>query len=108
MRSILSITSSQLATSKDFLAVLSDLGAHNPPPLPTVSAELFDTARTHTSWCGYPRDALEDKPENLGNDYERLEFLGDTILSTAATLLIWKHYPCLTEGAMTVRSPLSH
>lgn len=39
--------------------------------------------------------------KNLSYSYERLEFLGDAILSAHMSEFIWVHFPNMTEGEMT-------
>ncbi|CDZ96934.1 ribonuclease iii [Phaffia rhodozyma] len=99
---VLNLTSLELTQKKPFMDALRSISAESLPRLPTCSPALFDTARTHTSFYGYPKRPVEDEPEYSGTDYERLEFLGDGILSTAITIMIWDHYPHLRAGAMTL------
>ena len=52
---------------------------------------LAKTALTHSSY------ANEHKTES----YERLEFLGDSILSVAVSEYLYKSYPEMPEGVLT-------
>lgn len=55
--------------------------------------ELFLTALTHRSYAA----------ENPGVDhYERLEFLGDSVLELGVTRLVFESFPDLREGELTV------
>ena len=56
-----------------------------------INPDLYDQALTHRSWCH----------EHGGQDYERLEFLGDTILQYVVTDWIFRNYPDLAEGQLT-------
>jgi ribonuclease-3 len=56
---------------------------------------LLERALTHTSW-------LQDHPEDQGNN-QRLEFLGDSVLSLILTQALYGLYPEGTEGELTVR-----
>jgi len=52
---------------------------------------LFDLALSHRSWCA----------ENAGHDSnERLEFLGDAVLSIVVTEHLYAAYPDLPEGEL--------
>jgi len=55
---------------------------------------LLRTALTHSSY------ANERHGENI-QSYERLEFLGDSILGLVAAEYLYRHEPCLPEGRMT-------
>ena len=55
---------------------------------------LLKTALTHSS---YANESHPDKPQS----YERLEFLGDSILGLTAAEFLYKHEPELAEGRMT-------
>ncbi len=54
--------------------------------------KLFIMAITHSSFSG----EFPDYPSN-----ERLEFLGDTVLSLAVTHYLFRHYPFLSEGELS-------
>ncbi|MBR2471866.1 MAG: ribonuclease III [Clostridia bacterium] len=56
--------------------------------------KLYDLARTHTS---YTNEAKADR--SLSN--QRLEFLGDSVLSIIVSDYIYKNYPHLPEGSLT-------
>ncbi len=52
---------------------------------------LLETALTHTSYAN----------ENNVESYEKLEFLGDSILEFLSSKYLYNHYPNLTEGDLT-------
>lgn len=52
---------------------------------------LFRRALTHTSWVH----------ENNGEDYERLEFLGDAVLQLGSSALLFERLPEAREGQMS-------
>lgn len=56
--------------------------------------KLFELARTHTS---YANEQKKDKNESN----QRLEFLGDSVLSIIVSDYIYKHYSHLPEGSLT-------
>lgn len=56
--------------------------------------KLFELARTHTSY------ANEQKKEKKQNN-QRLEFLGDSVLSIIVSDYIYKNYSHLPEGSLT-------
>lgn len=61
---------------------------------------LWQIALTHKSWLFY-------HPETKMQDNERLEFLGDAILSAITSLYLFKKFTYLKEGEMTlIRSRL--
>ena len=60
----------------------------------TVDEELLQLAFTHRSWA-YEHDGA---PHN-----ERLEFLGDSVLGQAVTVMLYQTYPKLTEGDLAKR-----
>lgn len=53
--------------------------------------KLYETALTHTS---YTNETKED-------NYERLEYLGDSVLQLVVTDYLYKKYPDMLEGEMT-------
>jgi ribonuclease-3 len=59
-----------------------------------VSVELLDLALTHRSYA-YEHGGL---PHN-----ERLEFLGDSILGQAVTVMLYRDFPHLDEGQLAKR-----
>lgn len=62
---------------------------------------LFDKAFTHRSYLNESNAATESN--------ERLEFLGDSILSFIVSSYIYEHYPNLKEGELTsLRSVLTN
>lgn len=58
--------------------------------------ELFNQALTHKS---YTNEVLE----NSDNHYERLEFLGDSVLDLVLSSLLIKKYPHANEGELSKR-----
>lgn len=57
--------------------------------------ELLRTALTHSSYCN------ENKHESDVKHNERLEFLGDSVLSVIVSDYLFKHYRDLREGELT-------
>ena len=55
---------------------------------------LLENALTHSSY------ANENRERHLP-DNERLEFLGDSVLSIVVSDYIYKHYPNMPEGELT-------
>ncbi len=65
------------------------------------SKQLFSQVFTHRSYLNESPDAIESN--------ERLEFLGDSILSFIVSSYIYEHYPSLKEGELTsLRSVLTN
>lgn len=63
------------------------------------SLEHFDLALTHPS-CNSQNNTKH-------HDYERLEFIGDSVIGFVTADLIYKHYPDMNQGTMTkLRSSL--
>ncbi|MDD3237795.1 MAG: ribonuclease III [Candidatus Gastranaerophilales bacterium] len=60
----------------------------------TTNYELVDVALTHSSFH------FENNIEN-GQDYERLEFLGDAVLKLIVSKILFEKYPDYKEGQMT-------
>ncbi len=54
---------------------------------------LMDQALTHTS---YARES-----EDVDNDYERLEFLGDSVIGLYVVEYLYNSFPAMAEGDMT-------
>ena len=64
--------------------------------------KLLEQALAHPSYL----NELQDDP-GLGESYERLEFLGDSVLGLVITLELYKRHPGLAEGELTkLRSSL--
>lgn len=59
----------------------------------TKNKELYERAFTHSS---FNSDA-----KTHHHDYERLEFMGDSVLGFVVASLIFKHHPEMEEGEMT-------
>jgi ribonuclease-3 len=75
--------------------------AHEPDPASLaeqldvpISAELLELALTHRSYA-YEHGGI---PHN-----ERLEFLGDSILGQAVTVMLYREHPTLNEGELAKR-----
>jgi ribonuclease III len=60
----------------------------------TVAPELLELALTHRSWAYEHGGAATN---------ERLEFLGDSILGQAVTVMLYESYPDLPEGDLAKR-----
>ncbi|WP_439563595.1 ribonuclease III [Microcella sp.] len=60
----------------------------------TIEPELLELALTHRSWAYEHGGAATN---------ERLEFLGDSILGQAVTVMLYTTYPDLTEGDLAKR-----
>ncbi|MCK5945891.1 MAG: ribonuclease III [Mycoplasmataceae bacterium] len=67
--------------------ILNDCGI-NPTEM-----NMFEEAFTHPSFVNENKDAKQ---------YQRLEFLGDAVLQLYATMKIYKRYPNLNEGEMSI------
>lgn len=59
--------------------------------LPASSEDLVRRALTHPSWA----------EENGGEDYERLEFLGDSVLALVVAEHLHRTFPLAAEGDLT-------
>ncbi|WP_434414542.1 ribonuclease III [symbiont of Argiope bruennichi] len=67
--------------------------------IPKDQENLFFQSFCHSSWCNEQKDKIES--------YQRLEFLGDSILNFCITLYLYKKYPDISEGSMSkIRSKL--
>jgi ribonuclease III len=60
----------------------------------TIAPELLELALTHRSWAYEHGGAATN---------ERLEFLGDSILGQAVTVMLYESYPDLPEGDLAKR-----
>ncbi len=60
----------------------------------TIAPQLFELALTHRSWAYENGGAATN---------ERLEFLGDSILGQAVTVMLYTTYPDLSEGDLAKR-----
>jgi len=60
----------------------------------SIDAEMLELALTHRSWA-YENGAVATN--------ERLEFLGDSILGQAVTVMLYTSYPLLAEGDLAKR-----
>ena len=61
---------------------------------PFQDISLLRDALTHRSFAN-------EHPERAPHDNERLEFLGDAVLSLAASALLWERFPDAKEGELT-------
>ncbi|ODQ63451.1 hypothetical protein NADFUDRAFT_84136 [Nadsonia fulvescens var. elongata DSM 6958] len=77
-----------------------------PPPLPRIiDPALYKRVFTHKSFANKMYYLSRDELRQLHN--ERLEFLGDTILNSTISRLVYFRFPNMNEGDMTdVRSML--
>jgi len=64
--------------------------------LPVGESDLLDQALVHTSW-------LHEHPDAASGHNERLEFLGDSILGQAVTVMLYTDNPELDEGELAKR-----
>ncbi len=60
-----------------------------------LNRELLITALTHRSFAN-------EKPEQVGSDNERLEFLGDAVLDLCIGHMLMEAFPTLREGELSV------
>lgn len=60
----------------------------------STNYDLIDKALTHSSFN------FENNIEN-GDNYERLEFLGDAVLKLAVSAMLFRKYPDYSEGQLT-------
>lgn len=74
----------------DFDAVAQALGHR------FSDAQLLREALTHRSFAN-------EHPERAPKDNERMEFLGDAVLTLSASALLWERFPDATEGELTRR-----
>jgi ribonuclease III len=62
--------------------------------LPPKSSTLLDQALNHPS-------AAQEAGLDRSASYERLEFLGDSLLNFAVADLLWERFPSISEGDLT-------
>jgi ribonuclease-3 len=74
----------------DFDAVAEALGHR------FADASLLHEALTHRSYAN-------EHPERAPRDNERLEFLGDAVLTLSASTFLWERFPEAPEGELTRR-----
>lgn len=74
----------------DFDAVAAALGHR------FTDVQLLKDALTHRSFAN-------EHPERAPHDNERLEFLGDAVLTLSASTLLWERFPEASEGELTRR-----
>jgi ribonuclease-3 len=60
------------------------------------NAALCETAMTHTSW-------LNEAGQPERSDNERLEFLGDAVVSLAVSEALYRRHPADDEGVLSAR-----
>ncbi len=77
-----------MSANKDLDALQETIGYH------FKNIQLLKTALTHSSF------ANEHKKEGM-RDYERLEFLGDSVLEMVSSSFLYRNYPNKKEGEMT-------
>ncbi|KAJ8517969.1 hypothetical protein ONZ45_g4915 [Pleurotus djamor] len=72
------------------------------PPLPKINSDAIrQKVFTHRSFYARPTHIFEDQPNDLAPDNEKLEHLGDTVLSLVVTNLMFDAYPGLHVGPST-------
>jgi ribonuclease-3 len=64
--------------------------------LPVGNRDLFEQALIHSSW-------LHEHPDSLVGDNERLEFLGDAVVSLAVSEALYRRHPSDDEGILSAR-----
>ncbi len=64
--------------------------------LPVRDRDLFEQALIHSSW-------LHEHPESLLGHNERLEFLGDAVVSLAVSEALYRRHPSDDEGILSAR-----
>ncbi len=74
----------------DFHAVASALGYQ------FLQIELLRDALTHRSFAN-------EHPGRAPQDNERMEFLGDAVITMCASALLWERFPGASEGELTRR-----
>ncbi|KAF5393159.1 hypothetical protein D9757_001175 [Collybiopsis confluens] len=71
-------------------------------PLPSfLSEEIRTQVFTHRSLYGRPNHIFEDHPDDPSPDNERLEHMGDTVLSLVVTGMMIEMFPTLRVGPST-------
>ena len=64
--------------------------------LPVRNRDLFEQALIHSSW-------LHEHPDSLVGHNERLEFLGDAVVSLAVSEALYRRHPSDDEGILSAR-----
>ena len=64
--------------------------------LPVRNRDLFEQALIHSSW-------LHEHPDSLLGHNERLEFLGDAVVSLAVSDALYRRHPSDDEGILSAR-----
>lgn len=86
------------------MSLKPDFGPNNQllPPLPVIkSFAIRQQVFTHRSFFARRHSVFEDRPDDPSPDNERLEHLGDSVLSLAVTDLMLKLFPGLRVGPST-------
>lgn len=86
------------------MALKPDFGPNNQflPPLPLIrSYTIRQQVFTHRSYFARRHSVFEDRPDDPSPDNERLEHLGDSVLSLAVTDLMLRLFPGLRVGPST-------
>jgi ribonuclease-3 len=89
-RSRVVIFETSMTPEPDFQAVAEALGYQ------FRDLTLLRDALTHRSFAN-------EHPELAPRDNERLEFLGDAVLTMSASALLWERFPTASEGELTRR-----
>ncbi|EGW35565.1 uncharacterized protein SPAPADRAFT_58792 [Spathaspora passalidarum NRRL Y-27907] len=70
------------------------------PPLPQIrDPALYERVFIHKSYVN--SKSYMNSEKLINNHNERLEFIGDAILNTLATMIIYKEFPTATEGQLS-------
>ncbi len=64
--------------------------------LPVRDRDLFEQALIHSSW-------LHEHPDSVLGHNERLEFLGDAVVSLAVSEALYRRHPADDEGVLSAR-----
>ncbi|PCH40934.1 ribonuclease III [Wolfiporia cocos MD-104 SS10] len=89
-----------LSNSKPILC--PDLDSDDLPPLPEIkSDDIRLQVYTHRSYFARPTHMFEDMPDDPSPDNEKLEHLGDSVLSLVVTSLMREEFPLVRVGPST-------
>lgn len=84
-----SFSSDALLALPAFKDTLASLSAADLPALPALPADLYDEARTHTSWYGFPSDGFlvgSSRPGSASGSSSASKGEGSSSSSTGAPL----------------------
>lgn len=71
-----------------------------PPPIPEIKNEAIK-ARVFIHQSALSGQSYLTEEEKIKNSYERLEFLGDSVINSIMTTIIYKSFPNYDAGQMT-------